>query len=228
MGKIRISSGYKPGKGDNGLTFHGEKASCLTQLYTAAERLQSELSGLILHSEINQPIETPSVVDLAKEVINQLGNLMAFYASSDPLYHKLSEEVENSIEELVEQWRIDAASPEFQFFYNHPSLYHINRCRVESRELERVFRRTLKLRSHWRLLLEIKLLRGAVAICPTFLNYDLLKADLQTRLVEDEVYLRELGRYGKFLNRLSTFFWNASQIERKKLDVKPVYWNARQ
>ncbi|MFB6290383.1 MAG: hypothetical protein ABEJ25_01460 [Candidatus Bipolaricaulia bacterium] len=231
MKKPRISPQYKPGRGDKGETQSrhqksGKKDSLETAFYLTGEKFQIALSELILYHQTQMSLKATKALTVAYRLEGMTNDLMAFFYWNGDCF-ALDAGLEEDVEATVRDWKPRyGKSLEFQHFSTHPNLHYLNKVRVASRELEKQYQawnKSPEIVGQRRRLNRIKNLK---ANYPSWLAKLLLRSDNLTgeeNLLNNRI--REIDRYAGFLNRLSTFYWLAIQVERKELEVTPKYWN---
>ena len=235
---MRISSKVRPGcsKGDQGISKVGnkevKKSSCLNEFYDSVERLQ------IACSELLQEVILLDVVKDFTVWLEEASHAFAgFYSVITTKDIKSSKGIENlclslytlqKVEHLVSKFYTEAGSKEFQRFSSHPTLNKINKVRVESRNVERLFNKSIE-----EILSKEKLNQS-------FSN-DVEEGAVPISLIIDE--------YQTLFNRLSSIYWIFSQKEMQYINntnrfvklykrvnnilfsktgkVQPLYWSSK-
>jgi len=232
---MRISSKVRPGcsKGDQGITKvknkKTRKSDSLNDFYDSVERLQIACSDL-LHEVILTEITKDFTVWL-EEACHAFAGFYAVVTTKDIKSNEsikhlcLSKYTLQKVEQIVDDSLKEAESIEFQRFSNHPTLSKINRVRVESRSLERIFNRSIEEQ----------------------LSEEKLSQDFSKDTGKDTVSINLIiHEFRSLFNRLSSLYWIFSQKELQTIsqtskayrvyrrlinlvskdckDVKPLYW----
>lgn len=235
---MRISSIVRPGcsKGDQGVSKVGnkeiKKSECLNDFYDSVERLQIASSDLLQEVILSNIVK--EFTEWLEEACHAFSGFYTVLTTKEPKTNKgienlcLSTNTIQKVEDIVDSLYTNAGSKEFQRFSNHPTLNCINKVRVESRNVERVFNSSIEKLVPERNLHQVSSVDFGKDTIPIDLIIDEYKT-LFNRLSSvywifsqtEMYYINSTNRFIKFYRRLN------NTLFAKDGNVQPLYWSSK-